>query len=198
MHVTNPTDTTTLTIAGEEIRRAAWGELAPVAVGTSDVVVATPGRSPVKTTVTVAPAERKSIDIDAVSTGDGGGGAVAPPPNTSSGPSDRTSLRPFAYVAAGVGVVGLVTFFIAGASANSKFSDLQSSCPGNACPSSKSDEISSGKTAQTIANVGLVFGILGAGAGVTLYVLSMPRRTPDSATASLVVGPSWLGLRGAF
>jgi hypothetical protein len=164
------------------------------------VVVATPGRAPVQTTVTVAAAERKSIDVDAAASGDGSAvsGATAPSPAEGSGSSDRSRLRPYAYVAAGVGVVGLATFFIAGAAANSKYSDLQSSCPNNACPPAKADEISGGKTAQTIANVGLVFGVLGAGAGVTLYVLSMPRRSADTVQASLVVGPSWLGLRGAF
>jgi hypothetical protein len=201
VHVTNATDTTTLTIAHEEIRRAAWGEPAPVAIGTSDVVVSTPGRTPVQTTITVAAAERKSIDVDAAgSDGSASTGPTSTTPADASGPNDRTKLRPYAYVAAGVGVVGLATFFIAGAMANSKYSDLQSSCPNNACPPSKSDEISGGKSAQTIANVGLVFGILGAGAGVTLYVLGMPKRTTETAppAAALVVGPSWLGVRGAF
>jgi len=203
VHVTNATDATTVTIAHEEIRRAAWGEPAPVAVGTSEIVVATPGRAPIQTTITVAAAQRKAIDIDAAGTGDGSPSASAGggPPAPSSAPSDRAGLRPFAYVAAGVGVAGLATFVVAGATANSKYSDLQSSCPNGACPPAKGDEISSGKTAQTIANVGLVVGIVGAGAGVTLYVLSMPRHATESAPppqAALVVGPSWLGVRGSF
>jgi hypothetical protein len=200
VHVTNATDATTLTIAHEEIRRAAWGEPAPVAAGTSEVVVATPGRAPMQTTVTVAPAERKSIEVDASATTDGSSSArsngASPAEPSSSG--DRSRLRPYAYVAAGVGVIGLATFFIAGATANSKYGDLQTSCPNNTCPAAKADEISRGKTAQTVANVGLVLGIVGAGVGVTLYVLSMPHRTTDTAQAALVVGPSWLGVRGAF
>jgi hypothetical protein len=87
--------------------------------------------------------------------------------------------------------------------ANSKYHDLQSACHGP-CPASKADQISSGKTDQTIANVGLVVGAIGVAAGVTLFVVSAPkshdpaREQEPKASAALTVGPSWIGMRGAF
>jgi hypothetical protein len=120
---------------------------------------------------------------------------VAPPP------SDKTKLRPFAYVAGGVGVAGLATFAIFGLMSNSTFSDLQSACPsshGGCSPSAgKSDEISSGQTQQLVANIGLVAGLVGVAAGATLFILSMPPKSPV-ANAALVVAPGYLGVKGSL
>ncbi|MEO8877009.1 MAG: hypothetical protein ABI461_15560, partial [Polyangiaceae bacterium] len=113
---------------------------------------------------------------------------------------DRTSLRPYAYVAGGIGAAGLLTFVIAGVLSNSTYGDLQNTCGNAACPASMSDEISRGKTEQTIANVGLVFAILGVGTGAALYVISMPPKDSKSTTASIspVVSVGYAGLRGSF
>ncbi len=114
---------------------------------------------------------------------------------------DKTKLRPFAYVAGGVGVAGLATLAIFGLMSNSTYSDLQSACPPShgGCPASagKQSEISNGQTQQTVANVGLVFGIVGAAAGVTLFVLSMPPKAPV-ANAALVVAPGYFGVKGSL
>ncbi|HEY6464123.1 MAG TPA: hypothetical protein VIY73_28335, partial [Polyangiaceae bacterium] len=45
--IQNATDDTKVTVGGEEIRRAAWPEPAPVVAGSTDVVVATPGHATV-------------------------------------------------------------------------------------------------------------------------------------------------------
>ncbi len=199
--VQNATDDSKMTIAGEEIRRAAWGDPAPVLPGTTEIVVETSGRPTVRKSVTVASKQKQSITIDAA------GGTTAATPPTDATPtsvavapkSERASLRTYAYVAGGVGAAGLLTFVVAGVMANSTYSGLQSDCANGHCPPSKSDSISSGKTQQTIANVGLVFGILGAAAGTTLYVLSMPSKTShEEPRAGIVVGPGYIGVRGSM
>ena len=82
--------------------------------------------------------------------------------------------------------------------ANSNYSDLQNAChPATACPSGKSGEIDSGKTDQLIANIGLGVGIVGVAAGATLFVLSLGGKTAPAATG-LVIGPSFVGLRGSL
>lgn len=106
-------------------------------------------------------------------------------------------MRLGAYVAGGVGVLGLATFAIFGAMASSTYNDLNHACGSGPCPSSKSSEISSGKTDETFANVGLVIGALGVGAGVTLFVLSIPRGAP-ATSAGFVVSPGWAGVRGEW
>ena len=194
--VQNATDETKVQIGGEEIRRAAWSEPAPVAPANSEIVVSTPGHAPVRRTVSLAAGQKQALTIDALS-GDATAAAAAPPPPPAPEASEGAgpSLRTWAYVAGGVGVAGLATFGIFGLMAKSTYDDLNSACHGGPCPSSKSGEISSGKTDQVIANVGLVVGLLGVTAGATLYVVSTPKSEP---TAGLVVGPGWAGLRGEF
>lgn len=106
-------------------------------------------------------------------------------------------MRLGAYIAGGVGVLGLATFAVSGAMASSTYNDLNHTCGNGPCPSSKSGEISSGRTQETLANVGLVVGALGVGAGVTLFVLSMPRGAQGASTG-IVVSPAWAGLRGTW
>jgi hypothetical protein len=197
---------TKLVIAGEEIRRAAWGEAAPVAPGDATISVETKGSTPVTKTVTLAAGEKKSVTIDA-----GAGTALptaAPPPAPVAveekthvePPSDRTSLRPYAYVAGAVGAAGFATFAIFGLMSSSTYSDLQNQCKPT-CPASKNGDISSGKSQQTIANVGLVVGVVGAAAGVTLFVVSAPKKNASESEppkAAAVVGPGWIGVKGAF
>jgi hypothetical protein len=155
----------------------------------------------VKTTVTMKSAERKAVTLD-VATGappPAVAEAAPPPPAPAEDDADagRRNLRVVAFVAAGVGVAGLATFAIEGSAANSTYHDLQNSCHGP-CPPSKADDISSGKKQQTIANIGLAVGIVGAAAATTLFVLSMPKHSSESATVSFAVGPTWMGMRGAF
>jgi hypothetical protein len=201
--ITNATDQTTVTVDGEEIRRAAWSEPAPVAPKNAEIVVTTPGHASVTKPVSLAAGQKQALTIDAFS-GDATGAPPPPPPPPP--PAEESSsgipLRTWAYVAGGVGAAGLLTFTIGGLMAKSTYDDLNSACHGGPCPSDKSGEISSGKTQQTIANVGLVVGILGVGAGATLFVLSMPKSSepaaaPAPATA-VVVGPGWAGLRGQW
>lgn len=115
------------------------------------------------------------------------------PPHASR--SSATRLRPFAYAAGGVGLAGLATFAISGSLSHSAFNNLQSKCHG-ACPPGHESEISSGRTEQTVANVGLVLGALGVASGVGLFIMSLPHaRQGDTA---LVIGPAWLGVRGSL
>jgi hypothetical protein len=196
--VQNPSEGTRVTVGGEEIRRAAWAEPAPVMAGSTQIAVSTPGHADVTRTVTVAAGASAALTIDAQS----GAAADGPAPVAAAAPVEVTPrshapLRTYAYVAAGVGAVGLVTFAVAGAMAHSSYEDLQSTCGSGPCPASKADEISSGKTRQTIANVGLAVGIVGVAAGATLFVFSL-RQSPSSPSAALVVGPTWAGLRGTL
>jgi len=203
LQITNPAAGTKVTVGGEEIRRAAWGEPAPVVAGQTDIVVETPAHQPVRKTVTLAAGQKTSITIDAQSgpplASSPPAVAEAPPPAPAASPETMgggpVPLRTWAYVAGGVGVVGLATFAIAGAMARSTYDDLNSACHGGPCPPDKAGEISSGKTKETIANAGLAVGLLGVAAGATLFVLSMPKSAP-AANAAVLVGPGWMGLRG--
>jgi hypothetical protein len=199
--VQNATDDTKVVVDGEEIKRAAWNEPIPVTPASSEVVVTTPGHGPVKAAATVAAGQRQALTIDALS-GDAGE-APAPAPAEAAPaetPSSGPSLRTWAYVAGGVGVAGLATFGIFGVLAKSTYDDLNGACHGGPCPADKQGEIDSGKTQQTVANVGLVVGLVGAAAGATLFVLSMPKSAPTTtaSTTAFVVSPGWAGVRGQW
>ena len=163
----------------------------------SEVVVTTPGHGAVQATANVAAGQRQALTLDAMS-GDSGA-PTAPAPAEAASSSSGSSLRTWAYVAGGVGVAGLSTFGIAGVLAKSTYDDLNGACHGGPCPTGKQGEIDSGKTQQTVANVGLVVGAAGLAAGVTLFVISLPKSEPSPAPATaLVVGPGWAGLRGQW
>ena len=127
----------------------------------------------------------------------GGPETLQPPPQAATPPpSDRTKLRPASYVAAGIGVAGLITFTVLGVVSNSAYDDLKSSCK-PLCPPGKQSEIDSGSTEQTVANIGLGVGLAGLAAGVTLFLVSRPPPGPTASTA-VVVGPGYFGVKGAL
>jgi hypothetical protein len=195
--IENPSDATRVTVGSEEVRRAAWTEPAPVMAGTTEIAVITPGRADVTRSVTLAAGASTALAIDAQS---GAASAATAPPVTGAAdaPPARarpSSLRIGAYVAGGVGIVGLATFAISGALAHSAYEDLSAACGAGPCPASKADEISSGRTRQTIANVGLAVGAIGVAAGATLFVLSLRKDTSGPGVA-LMLSPTWVGLGG--
>jgi hypothetical protein len=194
--IQNPSDATRVVVGGEELRRAAWAEPAPVAAGTTEIVVTTPGHADVARSVTLDAGASTALTIDAQSGAADAPAAVAiaEPPPVALEPK-RVPLRTWAYVAGGVGVAGIGTFALFGALAHSSFTDLQSACGAGPCPASKADEISSGKTKQTIANVGLAVGLVGLAAGTTLFVISLKKGTA-SPGAAVLVSPTWVGVGG--
>ena len=196
--IDRPSDSTRVTIGGDEIARAAWDEPAPVQAGTTEIVVSTPGRDPIVKTVSVAAGEKTALQID-VMQGEAEARTAPPAPQPAPPPAEPARsarfIRTGSYVAGGVGLAGLATFIAFGSIAHSTYDDLNTSCGGGPCPASKAGEISSGKTAEAAANVGLAFAIAGAAAGVTLFVIS--RRNDDRPhAAALTVSPGWIGVEG--
>jgi hypothetical protein len=117
-------------------------------------------------------------------------------------PTTRTSksaLRPAGIIVGSVGVAGFVMFAVAGSMSKATYSSLEKDCGAGPCPSSRAEDISAGRTQQTLANVGLVIGAVGVAAGATLLVLSMGKnKSAPAATTGLVVGPGYVGVNGTF
>jgi hypothetical protein len=200
VNVANAKDGTVLRVGGEEIRRADWNDSIPTPAGQTEVVVESPQRAPVRQTVDVTAGQTKTVSVDA-DAASANAAPAAPGEVHEAEPEDeaesrRQRFRTLSFVAAGVGVVGVGTFTIFGAMANGKYSDLKNQCGGPCAPSRQSD-IDAGKRDQTVANVGLVVGLLGAAAAVTLFVVSMPKKSAAPQTA-LILGPGGAGIGGAF
>jgi hypothetical protein len=197
MTIVNAADDSSVRVNGEELRRAAWGEPAPVAAGPAEIVVQTPGRPPVTRTLTIAAGQKAQVTIDARPNDT----PAAPPAVAADTPAPHDagkSLRTVALVTGGVGAVGLITAAVAGAMAQSTYGDLGSACHNGPCPAGKAGEISSGKSQEMIANVGLVVGALGLGTGAVLFYIAGKSAGSSGAGAALVVGPSSVALQGRW
>lgn len=209
--VAHPESAGTLQIGGKEVPRERWGKPFPATPGPVEVVLTSKAGAPVQENLTLAAGDKRDVTLDAQPGGGAGNGSGAGSGSGSegddgvsieaSGPSSRAGLRPYAYIAGGVGVVGLGLFTVAGLMASSTYSDLSETC-GGPCPPDRQDDVDAGKTQQTLANVGLIVGAVGIAAGATLFVLSVTGGSSsekDSASSSqLVIGPSYAGLRGHF
>jgi hypothetical protein len=109
--------------------------------------------------------------------------------------------RTLTWIAGGVGLAGFATFAVFGAMSTAKFNHLEDACPDQHCPPDLESDRNTGKTFQTVANVGLVVGAVGVGTAVTLFALGGPS---DSSTATgsrvprLELGLGSLRLRGSF
>ena len=200
VRITHAIETTRLEIAGEDVRRGGWDEPVPALPGDATLVVETPGQAPITRTVHLVAGEHAQVTVDA--------GAdlpllasskplEEPAPSTS---NSRALMRPMAFGAGGIAVAGLVTFFVAGALANGTYSDLEKACGSGPCPPGREGDISTGRTQQTVANVGLVVFAVAGAAGVTLFVLGAPKKDAPAtaAQARITAGPSFVGLQGGF
>ena len=122
-----------------------------------------------------------------------------PTPAPEEPPPRRRRPSPLAYVAGGVGVIGFTAFGVFGRQAKSKFDDLESRCPDDACPPDAQTDIDSGRTAQTLANVGLAVGVVGVVTSATLFVARRRGgRETKNASVRLSVAPTALALEGRF
>lgn len=129
-------------------------------------------------------------------------------------------LRSYAYVAWGVGAVGLGVFGVFGTLGRADEKSLREECPGfttvsegirpGVCLDSDIEERKSDyERKNLIADVGLITGIVAAAGGTALYFLSSPKSpstpssdTPGTAGLHLDLGPTrggaWASVAGAF
>lgn len=117
------------------------------------------------------------------------------PPGPAAEPNH--GMRTAAYVAGGVGIAGLASFGVFGYLTRSQFNSLEQDCPDATCPPNSADEVDRGRLYQTVANVSLGVGVLGAALGTTLYFLSEPD-DERSSTMGVRLAPGQISFRGDF
>lgn len=209
----SPAEDAVLFVGDRQVPAPRWSAIG-VAAGPVDVVARLPGGRRLWKLVTASPGKITPVELDIDEAGEppAAPAQVAtvpapqiPPPRTDApddpippDESDRTSLRPFAYGAFAVGAAGLGTFAVAGSMSRGTFSDLEAACRGGVCPESRADDIDRGKSQQTIANVGLVVGLLGAGGGVALWLIDGAHEGGSGTRARVALGPGSVGVAGSF
>lgn len=185
----------TVTLDGAPLGADRLGVPVAVQPGTMTIEATHAGDKPVRREVTIGAGETKTVAIAFT------GGAAAPGAATSDAAPGGAKpqgggVRIAGFVIAGLGVAGMGAFAGAGLAAKSKFSTVETECGNARCTDSKyGDVIDSGKTLQTIANVGLGVGIAGLVGGALMIAVGGPSKAP--LPAQIEVGPNGAGLRFA-
>lgn len=131
----------------------------------------------------------------------------APEPSEPEAPVAATTSaekRPFphrretAYVAGGIGIAGAVTFGVFGLLNNAKYSDVKDQCDNGICDDSLRKDADRGHTYQTIANVGLIVGVVGLGTAVALVLTEDDEPSARRAAPRVALGPGQITLKGTF
>ncbi len=110
-------------------------------------------------------------------------------------PSSSRPLRPWAYVAGGVGLVGTGGFVTFGVLSERNYNRLLDSCNNGVCPQDSQSDIDRGKRYQLLANIGLGVGVVGVATGTLLFILEIDQ---DEAPIQLHANANGLRLRGRF
>jgi hypothetical protein len=178
------------------------------------------GHADVVWEVTLSPRQQESHTFKLTETA-AAAPAAAPPPAIAPAPAPATvdtssakganGMRIGAYVALGVGVVGLGAGTIFGLSAKSKYQEANDITNENEnCPPSGPCELPAplfdkrqqlgedGDSAKTLSLVGFIAGGVGVAAGVTLFVLSGKKEEPAATKVEPYLGIGQLGVRGSF
>lgn len=193
-----------VSIKGEPIPPAKWGEPIPVAAGAVAVDLELPDGTKQTRELTVAAGTTAKLEVQPASTP----APAATPTRRCPKPERAPSTTPVGtvkqstvgYVAGGIGAAGLVTFTVFGVLDNQRHRDLEAACQDGVCPASLADDAERGRTYQSLANVGLGVGLVGLGAGAVL-VLTTPRAERTTARAprpQLALGVGSIGLKGKF
>ncbi|HVY26340.1 MAG TPA: PEGA domain-containing protein [Polyangiaceae bacterium] len=203
-------------VAGVAIPAALIGVERPTDPGTHQVVVSAPGYLDQTQSVTLAEGASQELAVHLEKDPNAAAAAAPPAPPTTTpvaavapatppadaGPKKNNTL---AYVALGVGGVGLVAGGITGLLAIGKKGDLSGCDADKHCPSSQGDKIDSAKTMATISTVGFGVGVVGVGLGVVLLLTggsgngsasAAPPRLAQRLPGSVTIEP-WMSLNSA-
>ncbi len=173
-----------VTLNGTGVETARVGTPLAVAPGEVQVSAVKPGGVPTRQKIVVAAGALQTITLSAAAAPAPGGATATPaqqPPADDDGPGFGL-VRGLGIGVAALGVGGFVTFAVGTVQANDAFSTLEATCPVGPCEDAASqDTISSGKTAEVIANVGLGVGIAGIVAGTFMLIFCGPSEPEQTA-----------------
>ena len=220
LHVSAPPDAKpTVLMDGNSYPDAELDGDRPVDPGTHSLAATADRMIKAETTVTLGEGETKSAELKL--TPDPNAPApvpIAPPvaSNTSSSsgdhglreedhpkpPPESPSHVP-AYIALGIGAVGIGVGAVTGVLALSKKSSLDGACnTSKVCPSTSQSDLDSAKTMGTISTVGFIAGGVFVVAGVVLFLTEGSSSSASAQVGSVRVSPDlgagYVGAHGTF
>jgi hypothetical protein len=156
------------------------GVAARVDAGTHAIVVQTPGHAERRTLLTLAPGERRAVEIDLAKVED-----VAAPRPVSTEPAPGNGRRTAAYAAGAVGVVGVAIGVVAGLMTLRAANTYKEHCHAGQCDATGLDAAASGRTLEVLSPIGFAVGAVGIGTGAWLWFTAP---SPDATRAGIAVG----------
>lgn len=188
-----------VTVNDRELTSAELGVPFAVMPGSVTIVGEAPGRTTVTKNEEVGGGDTKTVALalpEATATG------PEPGLDEPSGGFELTTMRIAGFAVAGLGVIGVVVFAITGATASSKFSQVEEECGGVRCTDLRyADTIDEGKTMATVANVSIAIGGAALIAGALLVILGGPdegEEPPAAGDVSVVPMPDGVGVGVRF
>jgi hypothetical protein len=176
-----------------ELGSAAFGVALPLELGAHELVVSAAGFEPRTFRFSLAEGEVKALIVEpgsAVRANAPATATVAPKPAPHDEVAHGSSTRTLGFALGGVGVAGLGVGAIAGLLELSKKHAVDDGCqPDKSCTSAGLAAARSGRTLETVSNVGWVVGAAALGAGVYFLLTSGPSSKPTTSV-SLSTSPS--------
>jgi hypothetical protein len=108
-----------------------------------------------------------------------------------------STQRTLGFVALGIGGAGLVAGSITGLMAISRHGELQTRCPGGACPPEEQKTLDNYRTFSTVSTIGFIVAGAGAIGGMTL-LLTSPNPREGHAQVSPFISPTSVGATVTF
>jgi len=203
-----------VTVDQQALSDAALDNDRPTDPGTHAVEATAPGYLKAAAVVTLKEGDSQSVTLKlepdpsapktpppAASASDGPAGAAGPDDRGASPARGEPPSHAGAYVALGVGAVGVGVGAVTGLLALTKKSDLDKACGSSkACPTASQSEIDSAKSLGTISTVAFIVGGAAAVTGVVLFATGGSAKASATTAKGVrpVVGPGYAGLAGRF
>ena len=184
-------------INGKEYAPSELDAAIALAPGPIEVVLVDDGNAVATQSLTGSPGETLNVSLTPTPEEEAIDGAPTDSTTVSAEKKPFRHRRATAYVAAGLGAAGAITFGVFGLLNNAKYSGVEDECDNNICPASARSDAERGHTYQTAANVGLIVGVVGLGTALTLILTEDDSEPPETATR-LGVGPGQISLQGTF
>jgi hypothetical protein len=165
------------------------------------VVVARQGKLEATQQVDVAERDIKDVDLELVAPQ-----GPTPPPPVEVRASGPIVPKTVAWIALGVGAVGLGVGAVTGLMASSAKSDAEKGCVNNKCPPATYPDLDRASSMATVSTIGFIVGGVGVAVGV-FGLLTQPNETTndkekdkpnDKAHVSPWIGVGSAGLSGEF
>ncbi len=189
----------TVKLNGQELSKDALGGAVPANPGKHEVRAEAEGMKPYTESIELAEKDRKNLSVLMTEL------PTSAPADSDGAPGDSPKKsggsKTLAYVALGVGVVGVGVGAFMGLQAKSTKSELDSKCKNGVCGDDQQDLYDKGKTQAGIATVGFIVGAVGIGAGTVLLLTGGKSEVESKAGARRVtpyVGPRQVGVYGRF